>query len=209
MEDRRRFAPATQRSRQPILQVLARVLPPQGKVLEIGSGTGEHAVYFAPQLRPRLWQPSDPDPLLRQSIQAWHQQIPCDTLRPPLDIDTRSPHWPVETDPEPDPQLAISAIVSINMIHIAPWESCLGLLAGAGRILNPGGIVYLYGPFRQGGEHTAESNRQFDLSLRAQDPAWGVRDLDEVTAVAATQGLQLREIVPMPANNLSVIYGAR
>lgn len=210
--ENRRFAPATQRNRQPILEVLTRVLPQQGRILEIGSGTGEHGIYFAPALSPRLWQPSDPDPLNRASISAWNAHSPSDTLRDPLDLDTRLPIWPVETEElarSPDASLPITAIVSINMIHIAPWESCLGLLAGASRILKTGGILYLYGPFKRAGRHTADSNAQFDQMLQAQDPSWGVRDLDEVTAQAQIQGLDLQEIIPMPANNFSVIYRHR
>lgn len=201
-EKARRFAPATERNRKPILEVLTRILPRQGMVLEIGSGTGEHAVYFASHLRPRIWQPSDPDPTLRASIAAWEEYYPRENLRPPLDLDTRLPVWPVEMALKSE----ITAIVSINMIHIAPWECCLGLLAGAGRILKPEGILYLYGPFKQDGKHTAESNAHFDQMLQAQDPGWGVRDLDEVTEEARTFGLELDEIVAMPANNLSVIY---
>ncbi len=205
-EDARRFAPATQRNRQPILEVLTRVLPPQGTILEIASGTGEHAVFLAPRLQPRLWQPSDPDPELRASISAWQTHLPDDRLRSPLDINAQAPEWIVETEPPPEP---ITALVCINMIHISPWASCLGLLAGAGRILKPGGILYLYGPFQRGGAHTAESNQQFDQMLRAQDPSWGVRDLDQVTEQADTHALQLQEIVSMPANNLSVIFSRR
>ena len=202
-EDARRFAPATQRNRQPILEVLSQVLPTQGMILEIASGTGEHAVFFAPRLHPRLWQPSDLDPELRASISAWQAHSPSANLRSPLAIDAQAPQWSVETELPPEP---ITALVCINMIHISPWASCLGLLAGAGRILKPGGILYLYGPFQQGGAHTAESNQQFDQMLRDQDPSWGVRDLDQVTEQAETQHLQLQEIVPMPAHNLSVIF---
>jgi Protein of unknown function (DUF938) len=193
-------APATHRNRSAILEILHQVLPPTGTVLEISSGTGEHAVFFAPQLAPRRWWPSDPNPLARDSIAAWMAELPCDTLNLPIDLDASSPHWPVESE-ESD----ISAIVNINMIHIAPWAACLGLLAGASRVLPPGGILYLYGPFKQHGVPLAPSNAAFDESLRFQDPAWGVRDLEAVVAIAAGQQLTLVNTYKMPANNLSIV----
>jgi hypothetical protein len=210
-QEHRRYAPATLRNRDPILGVLKKVthsldpkvLPNGGTVLEVGSGTGEHAVYFAPRLPTVVWQPSEPDPDLRLSILAWQESFPAPNLRPPIDLDVRDPLWPVEKTPL-DP--AITAIVSINMIHISPWESCLGLMAGAGRILPTCGVLFLYGPFRCQGEHTASSNAQFDATLRAENPAWGVRDLEEVVEVAAQKGLMLQEVIPMPANNLSVVF---
>ncbi|MFH7242477.1 MAG: DUF938 domain-containing protein [Spirulina sp.] len=212
VSDARRHAPATQRNREPILAVLERVLPPTGTVLEISSGTGEHAVFFAPRLAPRQWLPSDPDALSRQSILAWQRATPADNLHPPLALDASTTPWPVD-----DSQASlgvnltdhpITAIVNINMIHIAPWEACLGLMAGAGRLLPQGGILYLYGPYKQGGQHTAPSNAAFDQSLQAQNPAWGVRDLETVVAVAESVGLSFLETVAMPANNLSVVFWA-
>ncbi|MEN9230589.1 MAG: DUF938 domain-containing protein [Thermostichus sp. DG02_5_bins_236] len=199
----RRYAPATLRNRDPILKVLKQVLPSRGTVLEIGSGTGEHAIYFAPRLPHCIWQPSEPDPELLRSIQAWQQEFPAANLRPPMALDTRDPIWPVETS-SPDPPM--TAMVSINMIHISPWASCLGLMAGAARVLPPDGILYLYGPFRCQGEDMAPSNAQFDAGLRAQNPEWGVRDLEKVVEVAAKKGLVLQEVIPMPANNLSVVF---
>ncbi|WP_239651460.1 DUF938 domain-containing protein [Neosynechococcus sphagnicola] len=154
--DARQYAPATQRNRLPILEILLQVLPPTGTVLEISSGTGEHAVFFAPRLHPRKWLPSDPNPLALASIAAWREHCPGEHLYPPIALDVHNPVWPLERDhasedlsgiiPEP-----IVAMVNINMIHIAPWSACLGLMAGAQRILPPGGILYLYGPFKQGG----------------------------------------------------------
>ncbi len=199
-------APATQRNRAPILEILRQILPPTGAILEISSGTGEHAVFFAPQLAPRRWLPSDPSAEARESIAAWRSTDPCPYLDPPIDLDASAPHWPIESDPA---LLAeIGAIVNINMIHIAPWSACLGLMAGASRILPPGGILYLYGPFKQNGQHTAPSNADFDNSLRLRDPAWGVRDLEEVLSIAADRGLNLVQTYPMPANNLSVVFQA-
>lgn len=211
--DARQYAPATQRNREPILDVLLRVLPSSGTVLEVASGTGEHAVFFAPRLGPRKWLPSDPNLQLRASIAAWRTHFPADNLYPPLDLDVRAPVWPIETDASLEClnlyDFNISplvAIVNINMIHISPWSACLGLMAGAGRLLPPGGILYLYGPFKQGGEHTSPSNVAFDKALRTQNPDWGVRDLDDVVAAASTQHLTLVEIYQMPANNLSVVF---
>ncbi|MBE9141225.1 DUF938 domain-containing protein [Nodosilinea sp. LEGE 07088] len=210
--DARRHAPATARNREPILSVLQRVLPPQGTVLEVSSGTGEHATYFAPRLAPRQWLPSDLDPDARHSIAAWRAVAPAANLHSPLALDAAAPLWPMESDAAPaglDLQRhPITAIVNINMIHIAPWAACLGLMAGAGRILPAGGVLYLYGPFKQGGQHTAPSNAAFDASLQAQNPHWGVRDLEAVIAVAEAQGLVLAETVAMPANNLSVVLRA-
>jgi len=206
-QDARQYAPATQRNSEPIIEVLLQVLPESGTILEIASGTGEHAVFFALKLSPRLWLPTDANPQLRASIAAWAEHFGCSNLYPPLELDVRELVWAVENrtfdwlNKEP-----IVAIVNINMIHISPWSACLGLMAGAGRILPAGGILYLYGPFKQGGEHTAESNAAFDKSLRAQNPEWGVRDLDDVVAVASAQNLTLKQIYQMPANNLSVVF---
>ncbi|MBI4781401.1 MAG: DUF938 domain-containing protein [Oscillatoriophycideae cyanobacterium NC_groundwater_1537_Pr4_S-0.65um_50_18] len=211
LPDARQFAPATQRNQEPILAVLREVLPPTGTVLEISSGTGEHAVFFAPQLQPRQWLPSDPSPEARASIAAWQADRPTDNLHPPIALDVRDPIWPVEQESLPSSSLdlqryPIAAIVNINMIHIAPWAACLGLMAGASRILPPGGILYLYGPFKQSGQHTAASNAAFDASLKQRHPEWGVRDLEEVMAIAQSQSLAWVKTYPMPANNLSVVF---
>ncbi len=198
--DRRRYAPATERNREPILAVLQQVLPPTGTILEISSGTGEHAIFMAPQLAPRDWLPSDPNPDARASIKAWQQSVPCDNIYPPIDLDASSAEWLVESK-EP-----ITAIVNINMIHIAPKSAYMGLFAGAQRILPIGGILYLYGPFKEGGVHTAPSNAAFDESLQSQNPAWGIRDLEEITTVAQSHNLALQKVYSMPANNLSVVF---
>jgi hypothetical protein len=203
--DARQFAPATQRNREPILSILTQVLPPTGTVLEISSGTGEHAVFWAEALQPRRWLPSDPNPTALASIAAWQAHSPSAFLDPPLALDVHAPTWPIEADPtlltEP-----ITAIVNINMIHIAPWSACLGLMAGVRRILPTHGILFLYGPFKQNGRHTAPSNAEFDHSLRTQNPDWGVRNLEEVVAVAQAQNLAFVKTYPMPANNFSVVF---
>jgi hypothetical protein len=207
--DRRRYAPATERNREPILAILQQVLPPTGTILEISSGTGEHAVFMAPQLAPRHWLPSDPDPGARASIAAWKRFFPCDNIYPPIDLDASSAEWSIESGSVPIRDLTqqpITAIVNINMIHIAPKSAYLGLFAGAQRVLPIGGILYLYGPFKQGGVHTAPSNAAFDASLQSQNPEWGVRDLEEITTVAQIHNLALQKVYPMPANNLSVVF---
>lgn len=211
--DHRQYAAATDRNREPILAVLQDVLPETGTVLEISSGTGQHAVFFAPRLAPRRWLPSDANPLAIDSIAAWRSHHPCETLYPPILLDAATSPWPVEQVPLPatladsgfEPG-AIAALVNINMIHISPWSATLGLFAGAERLLPPGGVLYLYGPYKQQGQHTAPSNAAFDESLRAQNPDWGVRNLEDVVAVAIAHQLQLVKTVPMPANNLSVMF---
>ncbi len=195
--DCRQFTPATERNRDAILAVLERVLPETGLMIEIGAGSGEHAAYFAPRFPGLVWQPTDPDPDGRVSIAAWVEAANVPNLRPPLDLDVTGAVWPVtEAD----------AVFSANMIHIAPWQCCLGLMAGAGRILNESGQLVLYGPFIRDGEPTAPSNVDFDASLKSRDPAWGVRDLGDVTQAASDNGLTLQETVAMPANNLMAIF---
>ena len=190
-------APAVARNREPILAVLRRVLPERGLVLEIASGSGEHAVYFAAALPGLTWQPTDADPEARESIAAYRAVMALPNVRPPLALDAAASHWPVTQ---------ADVIVSINMIHIAPWAAAEGLMTGAARLLPAGGMLFLYGPFREHGQHTAPSNAAFDESLRARNREWGVRDLDEVAALARRHGLVLEERVAMPANNLSVVF---
>lgn len=199
--DTRRYAPATQRNREPILEVLQRVLPNEGNVLEIASGTGEHSIFFAPRLAPRQWYPSEQDAELRDSIIAWQSDYKSDNLHPPLDINASANYWSVE-----EKDITINAIVNINMIHISPWKTCVGLMVGAKRILPTEGILYLYGPYKQNGKHTAPSNEAFDKSLKSRNPEWGVRNLEDVISVAGENNLVLQEVVPMPANNLSVVF---
>jgi SAM-dependent methyltransferase len=193
-------APAVARNRDPILAVLRRVLPASGTVLEIASGSGEHAVYFAEGLPALTWQPTDRDADALRSIAAYRTAARLPNLLAPLELDASSPHWPVAR---------ADAVVSINMIHISPWTAAEGLMAGAGRVLAPGGVLYLYGPFKENGRHTAPSNAAFDADLRARDPEWGVRDVAEVSDLAARHGLVFVERVAMPANNLSLVFRFR
>lgn len=191
--------PATTRNRGPILEVLRRVLPPTGVVLEVASGSGQHAEHFARHLPGLIWQPSDMEAQHRVSIAAWCEGVA--NVRPPLALDVHQQPWPIA---------AADAVFCANMIHIAPWSAALALLEGAARVLgrDGGAPLVLYGPFRVGGAHTAPSNEAFDQSLRSRDASWGVRDLDEVTACAAAHGLVHDETIAMPANNLSVVYRA-
>lgn len=192
----RRSSPSAQRNREPILEVLRRVLPAEGRVLEIAAGTGEHAVHFAGALPGLSWQPTDPDADSRRSIAAWRAEVGLPNLLPPLELDVTR-EWPVGD---------IDAIVCINMLHISPWAATEALMAGAGARLSEGGILFVYGPFRRIGVPTAPSNEAFDESLRSRNPAWGLRDLDAVEAEARGRGLILREVVEMPANNLSLVF---
>jgi hypothetical protein len=194
-QDNRLYAAAVRRNREPIFDVLKQFLPATGLVLEVASGTGEHGAYFSSRLPTLTWQPSDPNTDMHQSILAW-SQAEASTMNPPLELNAQSASWPIDQ---------AAAIVCINMIHISPWASCLGLMAGAGRILPNGGTLFLYGPFKIKNRHTAESNAAFDQSLQSQNPEWGVRNLEDVVKVAAAEGLQFHQTVNMPANNVSVI----
>jgi hypothetical protein len=188
-------APAAERNREPIAQVLERVLPEHGVVLELASGTGQHAVHFAARLPGLVWQPSDVDPIALASIGAWVDEAALRNLRGPLAIDVRSQTWPIDrTD----------AVVCINMLHISEWECCDAVFSGAARL--GASVVALYGPYRIRGRPTAASNEQFDRSLRDSNPAWGVRRLADVEAVALEHGYALDEIVDMPANNVTVVF---
>ncbi len=207
--DARQFAPATDRNREPILEVLKQALPATGLVLEIASGTGEHASFFTPQLAPRYWLPSDANADALASIQAWRQVTPSHALLSPIALEVSQSDWPQivqSSESRLSVDAPLTAIVNINMIHISPWSATLGLMAGAGALLSPGGILYLYGPYKQQGIHTAPSNEAFDDMLKARDPNWGVRYLEDVVAAAARHGLQWQEAIAMPANNLSVIF---
>lgn len=191
----KKHAPAALRNREPIREVLARHLPAAGTVLIIAEGSGEHAVYFARSFPALTWQPSDVDPEAVASIAAWRDESALPNLASPVQLDVTAPSWSIE---RPD------AIICINMIHIAPWEATLGLFAGAARTLAPGGLLFLYGPYRFDGMFTAPSNEAFDQSLRARDPRWGVRDVRDLEAAAG--GFILRDVVAMPANNHSLVF---
>lgn len=198
--DARQHAPATARNREPIAAVLKRVLPEDAKVLEIASGSGEHAVFFAKEMPGLDWRPSDPEAASRESIAAWIAHEAVTNVRAPLEVDVRKATWGAEQDAPFD------ALVSINMIHIAPWQAALGLFAGAARLLRGNGLLFLYGPFMREGRHTAPSNQAFDDWLKQRDASFGVRDLGEVEAAAHAEGFALCEVVEMPANNLSVVF---
>lgn len=191
-----RHAPATLLNRDPILGVLRDVLPQTGRLLEIASGTGEHARYFAEALPGIAWQPSDLDPEALGSIQAHRGAAACNNIADPIVLDVTHQPWPVER---------ADAMLCVNMIHIAPWECCEALLRGAGDILATDGPLVLYGPYKRDGAHTAPSNEAFDQSLRAQNPSWGVRDMGDIERVGNEHGLRLDTIVPMPSNNFCLI----
>lgn len=192
-------SPAAERNREPIREVLARHLPDAGLVLEIASGTGEHAVHLARAFPQLTWQPTDGDLDALASIAAWANEAALPNLMSPLALDVTQP-WPVT---------AADAIVCINMVHIAPWETTLALMAGAMRALPPRGLLYLYGPYRFSGAFTAPSNAEFDRSLRERDPRWGVRDIRELTAAASQHGIGLEHVIAMPANNHSLVFRRR
>jgi SAM-dependent methyltransferase len=193
--DARRHADATLDNRDELLGVLRRVLPPAGLLLEVAAGTGQHAAHFAPRLPGLVWQPTDPDRASRESIDAWAAHEGASSVRPALELDATKDVWPVER---------ADAVLCVNMIHIAPWAAGLGLLRGAARVLAPGGPLVLYGPYRIDGA-LAESNREFDASLRRRDPSWGVREVADVEAAARAVGLEPEERIPMEWDNLVVV----
>ena len=194
------FSPSAERNKGPILDVLARVLPKSGVVLEIASGTGQHVIHFARALPGLAWQPSDPDAGSRESIAARARDERLANVNPPIELDVTRLPWPLR---------AADAMVCINMVHIAPWSATLALFEGAKALLPARGILFLYGPYRRFGGHTSESNARFDSDLRARNPQWGVRDLEAVSEAAARAGFALAEIVDMPANNLSLVFERR
>ncbi|WP_166036787.1 DUF938 domain-containing protein [Sphingosinicella sp. YJ22] len=191
----RRVAPHVARNAVPITEVLRGVLPPAGLVLEVASGTGEHALHFARAFPALTFQPTDPDPLALSSIAAWRSEAP-DNLLPPLMLDAAGEDWPLDR---------ADALLCINMVHISPWAATLGLLQGASRVLSAGAPLVLYGAYRRTGVPTAPSNEAFDESLRARNPEWGLRLLEDVVAEAGAVGFSLESVVDMPANNVTVI----
>jgi len=191
------FAPATERNRQPILDVLRRVLPDTGLVLEVASGTGQHAVFFSEHLCGLRWQPSDASVDGLRSIQAWVEESALENILPPIELDVRSPRWPIAS---------ADALLCINMIHISPWDTTESLFHGASAVLADGSPLITYGPYRLHGEHSAPSNAAFDESLRSRNPRWGVRDIDALIELAGRTGFELQERVPMPANNMTLVW---
>ncbi len=196
----RLFSPSAARNREPILQALKSILPLHGAALEIASGTGEHVVHFAQGLPGWRFQPTEFDETSRRSVAAWIAHEGLTNVAPPVPLDARADHWDVEATAPFD------AILSLNMIHIAPWAAAAGLFRGAGRVLRLGGVLFLYGPFKEAGAHTAPSNVAFDESLRSRNPDWGVRDIQDLQKLANENGLTLRERQAMPANNQSLVF---
>jgi hypothetical protein len=196
----KQVSPSAARNLAPIIEVLGPRLPQEGLVLEIASGTGQHVAGFAREFPHLTFQPSDPNLSARASIEAWRIEAGAENLLEPLDLDVTAPDWWAAVDGP------VAALIAINLIHISPWSATEGLFAGAGRLLPEGGLVYLYGPYKRDGAHTAPSNEAFDASLRRTDPAWGLRDIADVADIAAGNGLLLEEIVPMPANNFSLLF---
>lgn len=196
----KRHAPATERNREPIAGVLAEVLPAGGTVLEIASGTGEHSVYFARHFPHLRWQPSDSDPAALGSIEAWAADSGLANLLSPVVLDAAAEGWPVD---------GADAILCVNMVHISPWSATVGLMRGAGRVLSAGGPLILYGPYRRSGVPTAPSNEAFDESLRARNPDWGLRRLEDVGTEAEANGLSFERLIEMPANNVAAVYRRR
>lgn len=193
-----RHAPATLRNREPILDVLRRMLPKEGLLLEVASGTGEHAAFMAPQLPGIVWQPTDRDASMLADIDELVAFEKCERIRPARVLDATGKEWPVER---------ADAVFCCNMIHIAPWQAAVGLFAGAAQVLPQGAPVILYGPYRRNGAHTAPSNEKFEEWLRGQDRRFGVRCLDtQVKPLAEKNGFVLDEVTAMPANNLTVVW---
>jgi hypothetical protein len=197
MEEARLTSPSVARNREPILEALRPVLPPQGVVLEIASGSGEHAAFFAEKFPNLVFWPSDPDAAARRSIATWGLSLGLANLRAPLALDAREDDWPID---------AADAILCINMIHISPWSATEGLFKGAAKILPSNAPLYLYGPYRRRGVETAQSNVEFETWLKTKDPAFGLRDLEAVAGCASRNGFLEPAVIEMPANNLSVIF---
>lgn len=196
-QDQKLTSPAALRNRDPIADLLRHVLPQSGTVIELASGSGEHVIHFASLFPHLIWQPSDPSQEARVSIEEWVKTHDISNVLPPLDIDASSQNWPVER---------ADAMIAINMVHISPWPATQGLLAGAGKLLPSGGTLILYGPYRRDGQMLVPSNVEFDASLRARNPAWGIRLLEDVASLAEQSGLALTSVTEMPANNLGVVF---
>jgi len=198
--DARRYAPSAARNRDAILQTLSPQLPEGGCVLEVASGSGEHTMHFAAAHPELAFQPSDPDPDARASIDAWTLHLGLINVAPAIELDVTRKF---------SPSIKADVVICINMIHIAPWSATVGLMRHAALVLPASGLLYLYGPYRRNGEHTAPSNAAFDADLKSRNPAWGVRDLETVAALAAEHGFSSPEIETMQANNLSLFFRRR
>lgn len=199
-DDNRMMSPSVARNKGPILDILHPHLSAGMRVLEIASGTGEHGAHIMASVEGLIWQPSDLSPEARHSVSAWAEYSGDPNFKAPVALDASLDQWPLEDG------LMFDAMLCINMIHIAPFEAAKGVMRGARRILKPGGIVFFYGPFKRGGEHTAPSNEAFDQSLKSRDAAWGIRDLEELETLAGASGLSLESLTEMPANNMSLIF---
>ena len=193
----KRHAPATARNSAPIANVLHRELPKKGMVLEIASGTGEHAIYFAREFHDLVWQPSDREEAELASVSAWIKESHAANIREPLRLDAAASHWPVEN---------ADAILCINMVHISPWEATEGLMRGAGLLLAEHAPLVLYGPYREAHVETAPSNEQFETWLKDRDPRFGLRHVDDMDRLASDHGLERTARYEMPANNLTLVY---
>ncbi|HCJ45182.1 MAG TPA: SAM-dependent methyltransferase [Erythrobacter sp.] len=193
----KRHAPATARNSQPLAEVLACELPASGTVLEIASGSGEHAVFMARRFPALDWQPSDRDAEALASVDAWAAEARLANLRPAIALDAAAPDWPI---------VSADALLCVNMLHISPWDAAVGLFAGAGRVLGSGAPLVLYGPFVEPDVETAASNHAFDQSLRQRDPAWGLRSTADLDRLAAGHGMTRTARCAMPANNLVLVY---
>jgi hypothetical protein len=198
------FSPAADRNKQPILEVLRQVLPPQGSALEIASGTGQHVAWFAAGLPHWTWQPTDAQPGGLSSIEGWVAQQHLENVRAPALLDVMAPRW-LSQDTQLGP-IVFDAIFCANMLHIAPWATCAALMRGAARHLATRGVLMTYGPYLEDGVPTSPGNQSFDQSLRAQNPAWGIRRREDVEQEARLAGLHLSERHAMPANNLLLVW---
>ena len=198
--DRKHVSPSASRNTGPILSALKPLLPSTGLVLEIASGTGQHCIAFAREFPGLSFQPSDPDPAARASIDAWRGEDSNGNILPALDLNVAAQDWWAAVDGP------VTAIIAINLLHISPWAATTGLFAGAEPLLAPDGMVITYGAYKRDGRHTAPSNAEFDASLRHRNAEWGVRDIGDVADVARSHGLDLAEIIDMPSNNMLLVW---
>ncbi len=197
IDDARRYAPSAARNRDAILKALSPHLPKFGRVLEVASGSGEHTIHLAAAHPKLTFQPSDPDPDGRASTDAWTRHLGLTNVAPAIKLDVTQ---------SVSPSISADIVICINMIHIAPWSAAIGLMRNAAVLLPTGGLLYLYGPYRRSGEHTAPSNAAFDADLQARNPLWGIRDLEAVATLASDHGFSYPDIEAMPANNFSLIF---